>query len=237
MTSLEKTLIIVPAFNEQDALPSTLDELKRVVGDIDVVVVDDGSADATSEVARRHGVVCLTLPFNLGVGGALRTGFQYAVRHNYQRAIQFDADGQHDPTQIAAILQALDNGADMAIGSRFLGTGDYQVGRSRGAAMGILRWSITKLAGQKFTDTSSGFRAFNEPVIEFFAKDMPIEYLGDTVEALVLACRAGFKVTEVPVTMRTRAGGQASNRRFKLVYNYLRVLVSLIVLPSKRKVK
>jgi glycosyltransferase involved in cell wall biosynthesis len=118
--------------------------------------------------------VCLTLPFNLGVGGALRTGFQYAVRHNYQRAIQFDADGQHDPTQIAAILQALDNGADMAIGSRFLGTGDYQVGRSRGAAMGILRWSITKLAGQKFTDTSSGFRAFNEPVIEFFAKDMPI---------------------------------------------------------------
>ena len=228
----DRVLVIIPAFNEHETLPSTLAELKRTVPDFDVVVIDDGSKDDTADLAEANGVICIRLPFNLGIGGALRTGFRFAVERGYGRAIQFDADGQHDASQISAILAPLAEGADMVIGSRFAGVGDYHVGRSRGAAMGILRWSIERLAGQKFTDTSSGFRSFDADMLAMFATDYPIEYM-DSAEALVLACRAGFDVREVPVTMRERAGGQASTRSFRLVYHYLRVLVSLANTPRR----
>jgi len=234
VANLNKVLVIIPAFNEHETLPSTLAELHQTVPDFDIVVVDDGSTDDTGDLAEANGALCLRLPFNLGIGGALRTGFRFAVERGYGRAIQFDADGQHDASQIASILAPLDQGADMVIGSRFAGVGDYQVGRSRGAAMGILRWSIQHLAGQKFTDTSSGFRSFNAEMLALFATDYPIEYM-DSAEALVLACRAGFDVREVPVTMRERAGGQASNRSFRLAYHYLRVLVSLANTPRRSR--
>ena len=224
-------LVIIPAFNEQEALPGTLADLRDQVPELDIVVVDDGSRDATAAIAVAHGAVCLQLPFNLGIGGALRTGFRYAVEHGYQRALQFDADGQHEASQIPVLLRALDEGADMVVGSRFAGAGSYQVGRSRGVAMGFLRWSIRRLAGRRFTDTSSGFRAFDSEVLALFATDYPIEYM-DSVEALVMACRAGFDVREVPITMRERMGGTASNRRFRLAYHYLRVLVSLVSTPK-----
>lgn len=227
-------LVIIPAFNEHESLPGTLAELRSVVPCFDVLVIDDGSSDDTADLAESLGAICLRLPFNLGIGGALRTGFRFAVDNKYERAIQFDADGQHDASQISLILDPLDQGADMVIGSRFAGVGDYHVGRSRGLAMGILRWSIRRLAGQKFTDTSSGFRAFGPDVLAMFATDYPIEYM-DSAEALVLACRAGFDVREVPVTMRERAGGQASNRRFRLMYHYLRVLVSLANTPKRTR--
>jgi glycosyltransferase involved in cell wall biosynthesis len=227
-----RTLVIIPAFNEQESLPGTLADLVSTVPELDVVVVDDGSTDDTALVADSCAVVCLQLPFNLGIGGALRTGFRYAVESGYERGVQFDADGQHDATQIATLLAALDDGADMAVGSRFAGAGDYQVGRSRGLAMRLLRWSIRRLAGQRFTDTSSGFRAFGPDVLRSFAVDYPIEYM-DSVEALVLACRAGYDVREVPTVMRERAGGQASNRRFRLAYHYVRVLVVLASSPKR----
>lgn len=229
-------LVIIPAYNEHESLPATLAELAAIVPDHDVVVIDDGSVDDTADLAERLGAICLRLPFNLGIGGALRTGFRFAVDNGYQRAIQFDADGQHDASQIGAILEPLYHGANMVIGSRFAGVGDYHVGRSRGLAMGFLRWSIQRLAGQRFTDTSSGFRAFDREVLEMFAVDYPIEYM-DSVEALVLACRAGFDVREVPVTMRERLAGQASNRRFRLLYHYLRVLVSLANTPRQKRPK
>jgi glycosyltransferase involved in cell wall biosynthesis len=228
-----RTLVVVPAFNEQDALPGTLADLRRAVPSLDVVVVDDGSSDDTARVAQEQGVVCLQLPFNLGIGGALRTGFRYAVEYGYERALQFDADGQHDADQIVLLLAELDRGADMVVGSRFAGEGDYAVGRSRGFAMAILRWTIQRLAGRRFTDTSSGFRAFGPEVLRSFAADYPIEYM-DSVEALVLACRAGFDVREIPTVMHERAAGQASNRRFRLAYHYVRVLV---VLASSKRVK
>ena len=228
-----RVLVIIPAFNEQEALPGTLADLRAIAPEFDVVVIDDGSSDDTAAIARRNGAVCLELPFNLGIGGALRTGFRYGVESGYGRALQFDADGQHDAGQIHLLLEALDAGADMAVGSRFAGAGAYQVGRSRGVAMGLLRWSIRRLAGQKFTDTSSGFRAFDANVLALFARDYPIEYM-DSVEALVMACRAGFDVREVPVTMHERTGGQASNRSFRLLYHYLRVLVSLASTPRSK---
>ena len=226
-----RTLVILPALNEEECLAGVLRELARTCPELDVLVVDDGSTDATADVARAEGVPVAVLPFNLGVGGALQTGFRYAVAHGYGRAIQFDADGQHDPTQVAALLAALDEGADLVIGSRFAAPeagSEYDVGRLRGGAMGILRVAVRVLSGRSFTDTSSGFRAFSAPLLEFYAAEYPNEYLGDTVEALLLACQAGFKVVEVPVTMRVRAGGTPSTQNVRLAYHYLRALLSLL---------
>ena len=235
---VQSTVVIIPAFNEAQALPSTLRELCAVRPDLDVVVVDDGSRDTTVRVARAAGVEVLSLPYNLGIGGAMRLGFRYAVEHGYERALQFDADGQHDPNEIATLLAPLDDGADLVIGSRFSGRGDYKVGRSRGLAMRVLRSLAMRLAGQRFSDTSSGFRAFSGPMLERFAVDYPIEYL-DSVEALVFACRAGYDVREVPTHMRERTGGTASNRRLRLLYHYIRVLVVLgcSPRPARRPVR
>lgn len=224
-------LVILPALNEEVALRDVLRELAHTCPELDVLVVDDGSTDATSDVARAEDVPVAVLPFNLGVGGALQTGFRYAVAHGYGRAIQFDADGQHDPTQIPALLAALDEGADLVIGSRFAAPdadAEYDVGRLRGGAMGVLRVAVRVLSGRKFSDTSSGFRAFSQPLLAFYAANYPNEYLGDTVEALLLACQAGFRVAEVPVSMRVRAGGTPSTQNLRLAYHYLRALVSLL---------
>lgn len=226
MQRMDRTAVIIPAFNEAAALPSTLAELRAVRPDLFLVVVDDGSTDSTAAVARDAGVDVLSLPFNLGIGGALRLGFRYVVEQGYVRALQFDADGQHDPGEIAALLAPLDDGADLVVGSRFAGRGEYKVGRGRGVAMRLLRSLAFRLAGQRFSDTSSGFRAFGPAMLERFAVDYPIEYL-DSVEALVFACRAGYDVREVPTTMRERSAGTASNRRFRLIYHYVRLLVVL----------
>lgn len=227
------TLVIIPAFNEEAALPAVLRELATRPG-LDVIVVDDGSTDRTAAVAADLGATVLSLPFNLGIGGALRTGFLYAVRNGYHRAVQFDGDGQHDPDEIPTLLAALDAGADMAVGSRFAGKAtSYTVSRVRARAMGVLRFTIKTLSGQQFTDTSSGFRAFNREVLEFFARTYPSEYM-ESVEALLLACAEGFRVTEVPVNMSDREAGEPSTRRWRLVYHYLRLLVVLLASAPRR---
>ncbi|MED5599758.1 MAG: glycosyltransferase family 2 protein [Actinomycetota bacterium] len=221
-----RTAVIIPAFNEADALPGVLAELVRHNPDHDLVVVDDGSTDDTAVVARAAGATCLRLPFNLGIGSALRLGFRYVVEHDYDRAYQFDADGQHDASQVEPLLAGLTD-ADMVIGSRFIGERGYRVGRSRGIAMALLRRLVTWICGQNFTDTSSGFRAFRRPVLELFATEYPAEYM-ESVEALVLAVRRGFTVGEVPVMMHNRAGGRASNRNLRLAYHFVRLLIVLV---------
>ena len=226
----------MPALNEAATLPAVLDRLHREVPWADVVVVDDGSTDATAAVGRAGGAIVLSLPFNLGIGGALRTGFLYAVRNGYDRAVQFDGDGQHDPDEIPTLLAALDEGADMVVGSRFAGkSSSYSVSRVRARAMGVLRFTIKTLSGQQFSDTSSGFRAFNREVLEFFARTYPSEYM-ESVEALLLACAEGFQVAEVPVNMSDREAGTPSNRRWRLVYHYLRLLVVLVASAPRRAV-
>jgi glycosyltransferase involved in cell wall biosynthesis len=220
-----RTLVVIPALDEEEALPAVLAQLRADAPDLDVLVVDDGSADRTSAVAHAAGVAVLRLPFNLGIGGALRAGFRYAVRHDYDRAVQLDADGQHASAHIRALLAALDEGADMAVGSRFSGdAATYQVGRVRARAMGLLRVLVRRSSGQHFSDTSSGFRAFDRPVLELFASQYPSEYM-ESVEALLLALHAGFRVAEVPVEMGARAAGTPSNRRFRLLYHYVRLLL------------
>jgi glycosyltransferase involved in cell wall biosynthesis len=222
-----RSLAIIPAYNEEEALPGTLAELRDHHPGLDVLVISDGSMDRTAEVARGAGVRVVELPFNLGIGGALRTGFLYATRHGYDAAVQFDADGQHDPTQIPKLLDAIEAGADMVVGSRFTATSaHYDVGGARRSAMRVLQLAVRLLAGKRFSDTSSGFRAFNPRVLEFFSRNYPSEYM-ESVESLIVANLEGFDVVEVPVDMRNRAAGQPSARRLRLVYHYLRLLLVL----------
>jgi glycosyltransferase involved in cell wall biosynthesis len=231
------TLVILPAYNEEAALPAVLAGLRARFPGFDLVVVDDGSADRTSEVARLGGAAVVTLPFNLGVGGALRTGFRYAVRNGYQRAVQLDADGQHDAGQVDALLAALGD-ADLVIGSRFAEHRTaYAVGRSRRSAMRIMQRAVRLLSGQTFTDTSSGFRAFGPRALELFAAQYPVDFLSDSVEALLAALAAGLRVVEVPVDMHERAGGVPSTRSLKLVYHYLRLLVVMTATAPRRSAR
>ena len=233
--AVHRTLVIIPAWNEEVVLPGTLAELARVRPDLDVLVVSDGSTDTTAEIARAAGAAVVELPFNLGIGGALQTGFRYAVRRDYDRAVQFDADGQHDPTQIAALLEALDNGADMVVGTRFgEGKAEYRVGPVRRTAMRVLHFSINAMTRLHFSDTSSGFRAFDRSVLELFAETYPVEFM-DSAESLLQACRAGMKVTETPTRIRERQAGEPSTRNFRLVYHYLRLLVTILSQVSRRR--
>jgi len=234
------TLIIVPAYNEEDALPATLEELRRAQPDATVAVVDDGSRDSTAAVARAGGATVVPLPINLGVGGAVRTGLRCAAEWGFDRAVVVDADGQHDPEGLTRLLAALDDGADLVIGSRFApGAPDYEIGRTRRRAMRLLQWIVRLRTGQTFTDVTSGYRGFSRRIVELLAVEYPAEYLADTVEALLIVHDNGGRIVEVPVPMRPRAGGVPSSRGLLLVVNYLRLLVGIIsvtLFPRERRV-
>lgn len=205
----DRVLIIVPAWNEARNVGSTITEIRDADPGYDIAVVDDGSTDGTAEVARRAGAIVLSLPFNLGVGGAMRTGFTYARRHGYRRVIQVDADGQHNPRDIAAVLEGLEV-ADISIGARFADAGDYRVRGPRRWAMVVLARVVSRVAKTRLTDVTSGFRAAGPRAIEQYVRYYPAEYLGDTLDSLVAACHAGLTVVQVPVAMRPRKHGQPS---------------------------
>jgi len=221
-----RVLAVVPAYNEQASVGRTVRELQESYSDLDIVVVDDGSVDETARAAQRAGALVCQLPYNLGVGGAMRAGYRYALRHGYDVAVQVDADGQHDPTYLKALVDALD-GADIAVGARFAGEGDYHARGPRRWAMRLLAFTLSRLAHTQMTDVTSGFRAANRRAIRVFADHYPAEYLGDTVESLVIAIRTGCTVTQVPVSMRIRAGGRASQTPFRASLYLLRAVVAL----------
>ncbi len=207
--SSDRVLVIVPAWNEARNVGRTVHEVRAANADFDLLVVDDGSTDDTGAVAREAGATVISLPFNLGVGGAMRTGFTYAKRHGYTRAIQVDADGQHNPLDIARVLAGLDT-ADISIGARFADVGDYSVRGPRHWAMLFLAKTVSRVAKTRLTDVTSGFRAANSRAIEQYVRYYPAEYLGDTIDSLVAACHAGLTVTQVPVAMRPRVQGTPS---------------------------
>ena len=220
-----RTIAVVPAHNEAVALPAVLADLSGHRPPLDIVVVDDGSIDETAAVARQWRVPCVRLPMNLGIGAALRAGFRYAFEMGYDRAIQFDGDGQHRADQIAALVAGLDGGADLVIGNRF-GDGSYEIGRGRRWAMAGLRLGVQILCRRRYVDTTSGFRAVARPLLDVFATAYPVEYM-DSVETLVATCRAGYRVEEVPVLMDARQGGAPSTGRMGLMYHYARLVVVL----------
>lgn len=221
-------LIVIPAFNEEATIAQTLREVNHKAPEIDVLVVDDGSSDGTSEQARAVGAQVATLPFNLGVGGAMRFGFRFARARGYQAVVQLDADGQHDPSYLPAILSELRN-VDVVIGARFAGEGTYAVRGPRKWAMQLLSAVISRSAQTRLTDTTSGFRAAGPRALDLFAHTYPAEYLGDTVESLVIAIRSGLKVAQVPVAMRPRAGGQPSQNAWRSTVFLVRALFALLL--------
>jgi glycosyltransferase involved in cell wall biosynthesis len=203
------TLVVIPAFNEEASVAAVVHEV--LAHGYDAVVVDDGSEDDTPREAAMAGAAVLRLGLNIGVGGALRCGFRYAIDHGYSQVVQCDGDGQHDPSQIGLLAAAASaQAADLLIGSRFSGTGGFEARGGRRIAMRALSRVATKAAGRPITDATSGFRLIREPLLSEFARHYPTSYLGDTFEVLVAAARAGYVVAEAPVTMRARSGGRPS---------------------------
>jgi len=229
--------VVVPAFNEQGVIGPVLTELLtrlQTSATPDVLVVNDGSWDATATEAEATGVTVASVPFNVGVGGAMRTGFVYALRHGYDAVVQFDADGQHDPDAIGELLAGLEQ-ADVVVGARFAGTGDYQVRGPRRWAMTVLAGGLSRITGTTLTDVTSGFRATGPAALPLFARDYPQEYLGDTVESLVLAHRAGLVISQVPVAMRARAGGQPSQSPVRATMYLMRASLVLMMAVVRRQ--
>jgi glycosyltransferase involved in cell wall biosynthesis len=221
-----RVLVVVPAWNEQDSVACVVAEVRQVDPRFDVLVVDDGSGDDTSAAAARAGAAVCRLPFNLGVGGAMRTGYRYAMREGYDVVVQVDADGQHDASYIPLLVEALTE-ADVVVGARFAGEGTYAARGPRRWAMRLLSTVLSRLARQRLSDVTSGFRAVNRRGIRLFATHYPSEYLGDTVESLVIAVRTGCRVTQVPVAMRVRSTGQASQSTARATLYLARAVVAL----------
>lgn len=228
------TLVIMPAWNESESIGNTIREIYEFAPSCDVVVVDDGSRDNTAEVARSTGATVLQLPFNMGVGGAMRTGFKYAKKNGYSQVIQVDADGQHDPRDIKAVLEGLKD-ADISIGARFADKGSYTVRGPRKWAMNLLAWTITRIAGTRLTDVTSGFRAANAKAIRQYVDHYPAEYLGDTIDSLVVAIRSGCSVKQVGVSMRERQGGTPSHDPVKAALYLGRSGLALLFALTRKK--
>lgn len=220
-----RVLAIVPAFNEERAIGPVLEELRTARPDIDVVVIDDGSTDATAAVARSAGARVVTLPFNGGIGVAVQTGYLIAAEGDYDAACQVDGDGQHRADQLGLLLEGLSGGANYVVGSRFVSPTSYRASRSRRGAMLVLSSVVSRLVRQRITDTTSGFRAADRSAIRLFAAHYPHDY--PEVEALVMAAREGLVVSEVSVEMRERSAGRSSITPGRSAYYMVKVLLAV----------
>ena len=223
-----KRLAIVPAYNEEASIGRVIDEIRVLDPVFDVVVVDDGSVDRTAAVASERGVHVVRLPFNLGIGGAMQTGYRFALEHGYDLAVQIDGDGQHDPRELPKILQPLlDGRADLVVGSRFGSDGAFRSSAVRRIGIRVFASVVSAVVGQRVTDTTSGFRAVNKRGIALFAADYPHDY--PEVEATVMCVKHKLRLTEVPVRMRERTGGQSSITAYRSVYYMTKVLLAIFV--------
>lgn len=226
-------MIAIPAWNESGSVEGVVEHVRARVPNAVIVVINDGSTDNTEVLARRAGATTLSLPFNVGVGGAMRTAFLYARRHGFDAVVQVDADAQHNPDEIPALLAGLER-ADIVVGSRFHPGSTYRVRGPRKWAMSLLSWSLSHMAKKKLTDTTSGFRSAGPRAIDLFADAYPAEYLGDTVGSLTIAIREGLVIDEAPVTMYYRRVGRPSKSAIWSTLYLGRASLALIVQLLKR---
>jgi hypothetical protein len=219
--------VIIPAYNEEETIGSVVREVKGLGDGYEVVVVDDCSQDATARNAEREGATVIELPANLGIGGAVQTGFKYALAAGFDACVQVDGDGQHPPREIPKLIEPLfGSGFDMAVGSRFLG-GAYRVPLIRALGIRVISLFLKIATGVSLRDTTSGFRALRRPAMEFFARCYPQDY--PEPESLLLAYMKGFKVTEVAVEMNYREHGMSSITPVRAVYYMIKVLLAMLI--------
>ncbi|MFI5296246.1 MAG: glycosyltransferase family 2 protein [Thermodesulfovibrionales bacterium] len=223
-----KILVVVPAYNEENSIGGVIRDLTDNFPGGDILVVNDGSRDRTSETARKLGAKVIDLPYNLGIGGAMQIGFLHALRENYDAAVQFDGDGQHRADQIVKILVPWQsNGADLVVGSRFLSEGGFTSSIQRKLGSKILSFVVSSLIGKRLTDTTSGFRLYGKKTIEFFSVLYPEDY--PEVEALILAHKKGLRVSEVPAEIDARKSGRSSITAARAGYYMVKVLLAIFV--------
>lgn len=229
----KEILIIVPAYNEEASIKKTLGSLLELRDDItqfkiDICVINDGSKDKTAQIVEDFDVILINLPHNLGIGSAMQTGYKYAYKNNYDIAIQFDADGQHNKDDIVNLIEPLINGeCDLAVGSRYVNKTDYTSTVYRRLGMIILSMNLMFVTGKKFTDPTSGFRAKNEKVIKQFALDYPKDY--PEPEVLIQLVKRGYLIKDVKVHMSQREGGQSSITPLKSIYYMIKVSMSIFM--------
>ena len=231
---MTRIVAVVPAFDEEDAIGSVVDEIRAFDPAIDVVVVDDGSTDRTAANATASGAAVVRLPFNLGIGAAVQTGFRYALEHGYDVAVRLDGDGQHDPTELPKLLEPLARDeADVVTGSRFRDDdGDYRPPLARRVGISWFARLVSLLSGQRVTDTTSGFQALNGRGIALFASDYPSDY--PEVEATVLVLKHRLRLVEVPVRMREREHGSSSITFLRSLYYAIKVTLALLISMGRR---
>ena len=223
-----RCVAIVPAHNEQASVAGVIREIRAIDRDFEVVVVDDGSTDATAQVAEAAGATVIRLPFNVGIGGAVQTGYQYALEHGFDLAIQVDGDGQHDPREIEQVVRPILEGrADLVVGTRFVKGGGYRGTRLRRVGIRLFAAVVSMLVRQHVSDTTSGFRAVNRKALRLFAADYPHDY--PEVESIVLLSRHRLRMLEVPVQMRVRESGNSSITALRAAYYMIKVLLALFI--------
>lgn len=224
-----RVIAVVPAHNEAGAIGGVVDGIRSLHPHFDVVVIDDGSTDDTAAVAAARGAAVVSLPFNLGIGGAVQTGFKYALEQDYELAVRLDGDGQHDPAELPRLLAPIERGeADIVTGSRFAsGDGDYRPPLARRIGISWFAGLVSLLTRRRVTDTTSGFQAMNRKGIALFADDYPNDY--PEVEATVLVFKHRLRLTEVPVQMREREHGRSSITVVRSIYYMVKVTLALLM--------
>ncbi len=229
-----RLIAIVPAHDEEAAIGGVVAEIRACNPAIDVLVVDDASGDGTAEAAAAAGAAVVRLPYNLGIGGAVQTGFKAALEQGYEIAVRLDGDGQHDPNELAKLLGPVERDeADVVTGSRFVdGDGSYRPALARRIGIVWFAWLVSTLTRRRVTDTTSGFQALNRRAIELFADDYPSDY--PEVEASLLIARRKLRSLEVQVSMREREHGRSSITFVRSVYYMLKVTLALLVAMARK---
>lgn len=225
-----KVMVVVPAYNEEKNIYKVVASIKKYHPEIDVVVVNDGSKDNTCFEAKRAGAFVIDLPQNLGIGGAVQTGYLYGKRNDYDVVIQIDGDGQHDPKDISRLVEVIENKeADMVIGSRFVEQTEYESSSMRKLGINFFSRFVSFVCKQNFYDTTSGYRAANRKVIELFSTYYPRDY--PEVETIVYAIKRGIRIKEISVDMNKRQGGKSSITPLKSVYYMIKVTSAILFQP------
>lgn len=234
--SMGKSLVLIPAYNEEENIRKVIKDIRDNAPDFDYVVINDCSKDATLNICREEKYAHICMPVNSGIGTVVQTGYKYALKNGYDVAVQFDGDGQHDASYLVSMIEPIEkNEADFVVGSRFINKEGFQTSSFRRMGIGIFRVLIFVLTGRRITDATSGFRAAGPSAIRFLSEHYATDY--PEPESLVALVKNGFRVKEIPVTMRERQGGKSSINLMRSVYYMCKVILAVIICSIKPKIE